>query len=102
MVTNIDVVTKNVDLVMVRVEVPGGKQEDADSTLQAGVLSHSGERKAEWKEERGGYYVRKRRYGSFSRSLTQGTDESKVRAHYENAVLEVTRRIGPGESLRIK
>jgi HSP20 family protein len=48
--------------------------------------------KVEQGEERGGYYIRERRYGSFSRSfsLSQGTDESKVRARYENGVLEVT------------
>lgn len=87
----IDVATKDGDLV-IRAELPGVKQEDVDITLQDGVLTISGERKAEREEERGGYYVRERRYGSFSRSLTlpQGTDESKVRAHYEDGVLEVT------------
>ncbi|MDP8973449.1 MAG: Hsp20/alpha crystallin family protein, partial [Actinomycetota bacterium] len=52
----------------------------------------SGQRKAEQEEERGGYYVRERQYGSFSRSLTvpEGVDESKIHAHYENGVLEVT------------
>ena len=87
----VDVVTKNGDLV-VRAELPGVKQEDVDITLQNNVLTISGERKAEQEEERGGYYVRERRYGSFSRSFTlpEGVDESKVRARYENGVLEVT------------
>jgi HSP20 family protein len=87
----IDVVTKNGDLV-IRAELPGLKQEDVDITLHDNVLTISGERKAEQEEERGGYHIRERRYGSFSRSLTlpQGTDESKIRAHYEDGVLEVT------------
>jgi HSP20 family protein len=87
----IDVVTKDGDLV-VRAELPGVKQEDVDITLQDNVLTISGERKAEQEEERGGYYVRERRYGSFSRSLTlpEGVDESKIHARYENGVLEVT------------
>lgn len=87
----IDVTTKDGDLI-IRAELPGVKQEDVDITLQDGVLTISGERKAEQEEERGGYYIRERRYGSFSRSLTlpQGTDESKVRARYEDGVLEVT------------
>ena len=63
-----------------------------DITLHNNVLTISGERKAEQEEERGGYYVRERRYGSFSRSLTvpEGVDESKIHARYENGVLEVT------------
>ena len=87
----IDVVTEDGDLV-IRAELPGVKQEDVDITLQNNVLTVSGERKAEQEEERGGYYVRERRYGSFSRSLTvpEGVDESKIHARYENGVLEVT------------
>ncbi len=63
-----------------------------DITLQDNVLTISGERKAEQEKERGGYYVRERRYGSFSRSLAlpEGVDESKVHARYENGVFEVT------------
>ena len=87
----IDVVTENGDLV-IKAELPGVKQEDVDITLQDNVLTVSGQRKAEQEEERGGYYVRERRYGSFSRSLTvpEGVDESKIHARYENGVLEVT------------
>ena len=87
----IDVTTKDGDL-LVRVELPGVKQEDVDITLQNNVLTISGERKAEQEEERGGYYVRERRHGSFSRSLPlpEGLDESKIHARYENGVLEVT------------
>ena len=87
----IDVVAKDGDLVL-RAELPGIKQEDVDITLHDNVLTVSGERKAEQEEERGGYYVRERRYGSFSRSLTlpQGVDEGKIHARYEDGVLEVT------------
>ena len=87
----VDATTKNGDLV-IRAELPGVKPEDVDISLHGNVLTISGERKAEQEEERGGYYLRERRYGSFSRSfsLPQGTDESKVRARYEHGVLEVT------------
>ena len=83
----IDVVAKDGDLVL-RAELPGIKQEDVDITLHDKVLTVSGEQE----EERSGYYVRERRYGSFSRSLTlpQGVDESKIHARYEDGVLEVT------------
>jgi HSP20 family protein len=87
----IDVLTQDGNLV-IRAELPGVRQEDVDITLQNNVLTISGGRKVEEEEQRGGYYVRERRYGSFRRSLTvpEGTDESKIHARYENGVLEVT------------
>ncbi len=87
----IDVITKDGDLV-IRAELPGVKQEDVDIALHNNVLTISGERKVEQEEERGGYHVRERRYGSFSRSLSlpEGVDESKINARYESGVLEVT------------
>lgn len=53
------------------------------------MLATSGERKVEQEEERGGYHIRERCTGSFSRSLTlpQGTDESKIKARYEHGFL---------------
>jgi HSP20 family protein len=87
----VDVLTKDGDLV-IRAELPGVKLEDVDITLQNGVLTISGEHKVEQEEERGGYHVRERSYGSFRRSMTlpEGTDESKVHARFEDGVLEVT------------
>jgi HSP20 family protein len=87
----VDATTKNGDLV-IRAELPGVRPEDVDISLQNNVLTISGERKAEQEEERGGYFIRERRYGSFSRSFTlpQGTDESKVHARFDQGVLEVT------------
>src|SRR5918997_5339097 len=85
----IDVLTKDSDLVL-RAELPGVKQEDVDITLHDNVLTISGERRAEQEEERGGYHIRERRYGSFRRSLAlpEGIDESKISARYEDGVLE--------------
>ena len=86
-----DVLSQDGDLV-VRAELPGMKQEDVDITIQNGVLTISGEHKAEQEEERGGYYMRERRRGSFRRSLTlpEDVDESKVHARFQSGVLEVT------------
>jgi HSP20 family protein len=86
-----DVLTKDDNLV-IRAELPGVKPEDVDITLQNGVLSISGEHKADQEEERAGYHVRERRYGSFRRSMTlpEGVDESKIHARFEDGVLEVT------------
>ncbi len=86
----IDALTKDGDLV-IRAELPGVKLEDVDISLHDNVLSISGERRAEQEEERGGYHIRERRYGSFRRSvaLPEGIDESKISARYEDGVLEV-------------
>src|SRR5919202_775954 len=86
----LDVLQENGDIV-VRAELPGVKQEDVDITFHNGVLTISGERKAEEQREGSGYYVRERRYGSFRRSMTlpQGTDESNISARFQDGVLEV-------------
>jgi HSP20 family protein len=86
-----DVLTKDGNLV-IRAELPGVKQEDVDITLQNGLLTISGEHKVDQEEERGGYHVRERRYGSFRRSMTlpEGIDDSKIHAKFEDGVLEVT------------
>jgi HSP20 family protein len=86
----LDVLQEDGDIV-VRAELPGVKLEDVDITLQNGVLTISGERRAEEQREGSGYYVRERRYGSFRRSMTlpQGVDESKINARFDGGVLEV-------------
>ena len=86
----LDVLQEDGDIVL-RAELPGVKLEDVDITLQNGVLSISGERKAEEQREGSGYYVRERRYGSFRRSmaLPEGVDESKIHARFQDGVLEV-------------
>ena len=87
----VDVVNRDGDLV-VRAEIPGVKPEEVDVTVHDRVLTISGERKIEHEEERGGYLVRERRYGSFRRSmqLPEGVDEGSIKARFENCVLEVT------------
>jgi HSP20 family protein len=86
----LDVLQEDGDIV-VRAELPGVKLEDVDITLQNGVLTISGERRAEDRREGSGYYVRERRFGSFRRSMTlpQGVDESKISARFDGGVLEV-------------
>ena len=64
----LDVLQEDGDIVL-RAELPGVKQEDVDITLHNGVLTISGERRAEEQREGSGYYVRERRYGSFRRSM---------------------------------
>jgi HSP20 family protein len=86
----LDVLQEDGDIV-VKAELPGVKLEDVDITLHNGVLTISGERRADEQREGSGYYVRERRYGSFRRSMTlpQGVDESKISARFDGGVLEV-------------
>ena len=86
----LDVLHENGDVV-VRAELPGVKQEDVDVTLHRGVLTISGERKAEENREGSGFYVRERRYGSFRRSMTlpESVDEDAINARFQDGVLEV-------------
>jgi HSP20 family protein len=86
----LDVLQEDGDIV-VRAELPGVKLDDVDITLHNGVLTISGERKAEEQREGSGYYVRERRYGSFRRSMTlpQGVDEGSIKARFDGGVLEV-------------
>ena len=74
----VDALTKDSDLV-IRAELPGVKQEDVDISLHDNVLTISGERRDEQDEERGGYHIRERHYGSFRRSLAlpEGIDEQR-------------------------
>jgi len=87
----VDVLQRDGDLV-VRAELPGVRPEDVDITLQNRVLTISGQRREEQEEQRGGYHVRERRHGSFSRSMTvpEGVNEDSIWARYENGVLEVS------------
>src|ERR671921_1611991 len=86
----IDVIQRDEDLV-VRAEIPGARPEDVDITVQNGVLTISGKLEEEREEERQGYLVRERRYGTFRRSLQlpQDVDEDQISARFENGILEI-------------
>jgi HSP20 family protein len=87
----IDVVQRDEDLV-IRAELPGVKPEDVDITIQNRILTISGKLEEEREDERRGYLVRERRYGTFQRSLQlpQDVDEDQINARVENGVLEIT------------
>jgi HSP20 family protein len=76
---------------MLRADLPGMTEDDVEIEVKDGVLTVSGERKAEEKKEGEGFYRVERAFGSFSRSLSlpEGIDADKVTAEFENGVLEV-------------
>lgn len=87
----VDVVTKDNKLVT-RVDLPGMAKEDVKVEVADGVLTLSGERKKEMKEEKDNVYREEREYGSFCRTvpLPKGVKSDDVKATFTNGVLEVT------------
>jgi HSP20 family protein len=79
------------DSLVLRADLPGMSEDDVDIEVKDGVLTVSGERKAEEKKQGEGYYRVERAFGSFSRSLSipEGIDPEQVSARFDNGVLEV-------------
>lgn len=81
------------DKFLVKVELPGVKEEDVDVTVSGDTLTIEGQKKAESEVQKKGYYYRETSYGNFSRSITIPStvvDASKIKANYDKGVLEIT------------
>lgn len=76
---------------LVTADVPGMKAEDLDITVENNVLSVSGERKFEKKDDKQGYHRIERHFGSFKRSFTlpEGVDTEAIEANVENGALTI-------------
>jgi HSP20 family protein len=79
------------DHLVLRADLPGLKKDDVDLEVKDGVLTISGERKAEREEKSEGYYRVERAFGRFSRSLTipDGVEADAISADFADGVLEV-------------
>jgi HSP20 family protein len=79
------------DHLVLRADLPGMSEDDVDIEIKDGVLTVSGERKAEHEEKGEGFHRVERSFGSFSRSLSlpDGVDVGKVEANFADGVLEV-------------
>jgi HSP20 family protein len=91
LVPRIEVEQRGGDLV-VRADLPGLKAEDINVTVDRGMLTISGERRQENREEREGFIRSEVSYGTFYRTipLPEGADENRVEATFRNGVLEIT------------
>ncbi|WP_035347457.1 Hsp20/alpha crystallin family protein [Edaphobacter aggregans] len=78
--------------VVMKVEVPGIKQEDLDVRVENNTLTVKGERKFESEEKEENFHRIERRYGSFVRSFTlpQTVDPESISANYDSGVLTIT------------
>jgi len=77
--------------VEVTIELPGMEEKDIEVTLTDEAVTIRGEKKVERKEEKKGYYVSERSYGSVYRTvpLPSGVDSDKAEAKFRNGVLSV-------------
>lgn len=73
-------------------EVPGLAASNVDIKLHDSMLTISGEKSEEKREEKADYLLSERRYGSFQRTipLPSGADAEHINAELSNGVLTVT------------
>jgi HSP20 family protein len=78
--------------VVVKLEVPGVKQDDLDVRVENNTLTVKGERRFEAEEKEENFHRIERRFGSFVRSfnIPQTVDTESVAANYDAGVLTVT------------
>jgi HSP20 family protein len=83
-------VAEDADKIHVKVEVPGMNENDLKINFEDGLLTVSGERQFERRDDRN-YHRIERAYGSFVRtfSLPRSVEVSKIEANYRNGVLEI-------------
>lgn len=83
-------VAEEKDHILVKVEVPGVDEKDLKVNFEDGLLTVSGERQFERKDDRN-YHRIERTYGSFVRSFTlpRTVDANAITASYKNGVLEI-------------
>jgi HSP20 family protein len=74
-----------------RADLPGVKESDLDISVSGNMLTISGKREEEHREEGEQYYASERSYGEFSRgfSLPEGADLDSVKADLKDGVLTV-------------
>ena len=79
------------DAYVVKADLPGMADRDVDITVTGNVLTISGQRQEEHREENDRYYTTERSYGRFSRSLSvpDGADADNVKADLKDGVLTV-------------
>jgi HSP20 family protein len=79
------------DHILVKVEAPGLDEKDLKVTFEDGLLTVTGERQFERREDRN-YHRIERAYGSFTRtfSLPRSVDAAQIVAEYHNGVLEIS------------
>lgn len=75
-----------------QIDLPGMNKEDVSIDYSDGVITVSGERRDEREDERKGYYLSERTYGSYQRSfrVPESVDHENIAAKFADGVLTVT------------
>ena len=75
----------------IKAELPGMDEKDIELTVEDGLLTISGEKKAETEEKDKGYYLKECSYGTFSRSirLPDNIADDKIEAKFKKGVLTI-------------
>jgi len=79
------------DSLVLRADLPGIDRDDIEIEVKEGILTVSGERRAQHEDKREGYHRVERSFGRFSRSLElpKGVEADSVSASFDKGVLEV-------------
>lgn len=76
---------------LIKTDLPEMKKDDVKVTIENGILSISGERKAEKEEKKKKFHRIERSYGSFLRTFTvpEDADSAEIAADFKDGVLKV-------------
>ncbi|HYG95642.1 MAG TPA: Hsp20/alpha crystallin family protein [Solirubrobacterales bacterium] len=79
------------DHLVLRADLPGVDRDEIEIEVKDGVLTVSGERRAQHEQKREGFHRVERSFGRFSRALElpKGVEADNIDASFERGVLEV-------------
>jgi HSP20 family protein len=85
-------VSENEDAIVVKAELPGMSKDDINITFSDGLLTLSGEKKEETRDEKENVHLRETHYGAFQRTIRipVAVDHEKIDATYKDGVLRLT------------
>jgi len=87
----VDIVEKE-DAFQITAELPGMDEKSIEVKCSGDVLTIRGEKKDEKEENKEGYYLSERRFGSFQRSfrIPENVDAEKIGATFKNGILTLS------------
>jgi HSP20 family molecular chaperone IbpA len=85
-------VVENEDALVLTAELPGMSEKDITLSLENGVLTLTGEKKEEKRDDAKGYYLLERSYGALQRTfaLPKSVDAAAIDARFAHGVLTIT------------